>query len=160
MRHACCHPEAPHKKLRIPEWYVSSLMMDRALDAVVRRVKTLDRSHDIRYLAGYSLDAKTIDIDRHLPKVFKYRGRDIEVDCYLILHAHQIATRAEQAAICAENISWHDDDLLRRMQQAIDRGEAPRGLGGRGLRDKIGSELARIAATRPKHPPAGKDKRR
>ena len=35
-----CHPEAPHKKLRVPEWYISSLMLDRALDAVVRRVKT------------------------------------------------------------------------------------------------------------------------
>jgi predicted metal-dependent RNase len=51
-----CHPEAPHKKLRMPEWYVSSLMMDRALDAIVRRVKHLDREHDIPYLAGYSLD--------------------------------------------------------------------------------------------------------
>ena len=34
-----CHPTAPHKKLRLPEWYVSSLMMDRALDAICRRVK-------------------------------------------------------------------------------------------------------------------------
>jgi len=63
-----CHPEAPHKKLRIPEWYVSSLMMDRALDAVVRRVKHLDREHDIPYLAGYSLDGNTIYIDRHMPR--------------------------------------------------------------------------------------------
>ena len=30
-----CHPTAPHKKLRLPEWYVSSLMMDRALDAIL-----------------------------------------------------------------------------------------------------------------------------
>jgi hypothetical protein len=22
-----CHPEAPHKKLRMPEWYLSTLMM-------------------------------------------------------------------------------------------------------------------------------------
>src|SRR5262245_30470369 len=29
-----CHPQAPHRKLRIPEWYVSSLMLDRALDAI------------------------------------------------------------------------------------------------------------------------------
>ena len=35
-----CHPEAPHKKLRVPEWYVSSLMLDRALDAIVRRVRS------------------------------------------------------------------------------------------------------------------------
>jgi len=31
-----CHPAAPHKKLRIPDWYVSSLMLDRALDAILR----------------------------------------------------------------------------------------------------------------------------
>ena len=55
-----CHPNTPHKKLRIPEWYVSSLMMDRALDAIVRRAKEINRQHDIPYLAGYSIDGKTI----------------------------------------------------------------------------------------------------
>ena len=40
------HPTAPHKKLKLPEWYVSDLMLDRALDAILRRVK-LDRRHDI-----------------------------------------------------------------------------------------------------------------
>src|SRR6202030_1367128 len=45
-----CHPTAPHKKLRMPNWYVSSLMMDRALDAVARKVKKLDRKHDIPYV--------------------------------------------------------------------------------------------------------------
>src|SRR6516165_7240998 len=81
-----CHMEAPHKKLRLPEWYVSSLMMDRALDAVVRRVKNFDRDHDIPYLAGYSRDGKTIYIDRHMPPSFRYRGRDIDTDRFLILH--------------------------------------------------------------------------
>jgi hypothetical protein len=110
-----CHPTAPHTKLKLPEWYVSSLMMDRALDAIMRRVKKLDRKHDIPYLAGYSLDGKTIYIDRHMPNSFKFRGRTIETDRFLILHeevektlidqlglhylhAHQIATRAEDAA--------------------------------------------------------------
>ena len=116
MPSASCHPHAPHRKLHAPDWFVSSLMMDRALDAVLRRVRKLDRSHDVPYLAGYSRDGKTIYIDRHLPKSFRYRGRDIEVDRYLILHeevektlidqldlhylhAHQIATRAEEAAV-------------------------------------------------------------
>ena len=111
-----CHPNTPHRKLGIPEWFVSNLMMDRALDAVVRRAKTLDRKHDIPYLAGYSKDGKTIYIDRHMPSSFRYDGRDINTDRYLILHeevektlidqlnlhylhAHQIATRAEQAAV-------------------------------------------------------------
>src|SRR5579863_8762622 len=122
-----CHPTAPHKKLRLPEWYVSSLMMHRALDAICRRVKNLDRDHDIPYLAGYSLDGKTIYIDRHLPRTFTYKGRAIEVDRYLILHeevektlidqlhlhyqhAHQIATRAEEAAIRADRVSWRAYD--------------------------------------------------
>src|SRR3984893_13569360 len=129
-----CHPTAPHKRLRLPEWYVSSLMMDRALDAVVRRVKKLDRAHDVPYLAGYSLDGKTIYIDRHMPRSFKLRGRSVETDRFLILHeevekslidqlelhylhAHQIATRAEEAAVRAAGIKWRDYD--RFMQKYV-----------------------------------------
>jgi hypothetical protein len=131
-----CHPEAPHRKLRIPECYVSGLMMDRALDAIVRRVKKFDRQHDIPYLAGYSQDGKTIYIDRHMPKSFKFRGRVIDTDRYLMLHeevektlidqlglhyvhAHQIATRAEQAAVRAARVSWRAYD--RFMQKYVKR---------------------------------------
>jgi hypothetical protein len=129
-----CHPKTPHKKLQLPEWYVSNLMMDRALDAVMRRAKKIDRNHDVPYLAGYSNDGKTIYIDRHMPRVWKYRRREINTDRYLILHeevektlidqlglhylhAHQIATRAEQAAIRAAGISWRDYD--RYMQKYV-----------------------------------------
>ena len=131
-----CHPQAPHKKLKIPEWYVSSLMLDRALDAIERRVKKLDRAHDIPYLAGYSRDGKTIYIDRHMPRTMKYRGREIDTDRFLILHeevektlidqlnlhylhAHQIATRAEEAAVRAAGILWRDYD--RFMQKYVKR---------------------------------------
>jgi hypothetical protein len=131
-----CHPNTPHKKLKIPEWYVSALMMDRALDAVVRRAKTIDRKHDIPYLAGYSQDGKTIYIDRHMPKTMKYAGREIDTDRYLILHeevektlidqldlhylhAHQIASRAEQAAVRAAGVRWRDYD--RFMQKYVKR---------------------------------------
>ncbi len=129
-----CHPQAPHKKLRIPEWYVSSLMLDRALDAIMRRVKKLDRAHDIPYLAGYSQDGKTIYIDRHMPRTMKFRRREIDTDRFLILHeevektlidqlglhylhAHQIATRAEEAAVRAAGIGWRDYD--RFMQKHV-----------------------------------------
>ena len=131
-----CHPDTPHKKLRIPEWYISDLMMDRALDAVVRRAKTIDRRHDIPYLAGYSRDGKVIYIDRHMPKTMRYAGREINTDRYLILHeevektlidqlglhylhAHQIASRAEQAAVRAAGIRWRDYD--RFMQKYVKR---------------------------------------
>jgi hypothetical protein len=129
-----CHPHTPHKKLKMPEWYVSSLMMDRALDAVVRRAKKINRSYDIPYLAGYSNDGKTIYIDRHMPKTMTYDGREINTDRYLILHeevektlidqlnlhylhAHQIASRAEQAAVRAAGIRWRDYD--RFMQDNV-----------------------------------------
>ena len=129
-----CHPRAAHTKLRIPDWYVSSLMLDRALDAILRRVKKLDRTHDVPYLAGYSQDGKTIYIDRHLPRTMAYKGRQVEVDRYLImheevektlidqlglhyLHAHQIATRAEEAAVRADGILWRDYD--RFMQKYV-----------------------------------------
>jgi hypothetical protein len=131
-----CHPTAPHKKLRLPEWYVSSLMMDRALDAIARRAKRLDRKHDIPYLAGYSEDGKTIYIDRHMPTSFRYQGREVNTDRFLILHeevektlidqlglhylhAHQIATRVEQAAVRCAGIGWHAYD--RFMQKYVKR---------------------------------------
>jgi len=129
-----CHPTAPHKKLRLPEWYVSSLMMDRALDAVTRRAKRLDRNYDIPYLAGYSQNGKTIYIDRHMPTSFRYRGREVNTDRFLILHeevektlidqlglhylhAHQIATRVEQAAVRCAGVQWHAYD--RFMQKYV-----------------------------------------
>jgi hypothetical protein len=132
-----CHPNAPHVKLKAHDWYVSSLMLDRALDAILRRVKNLDREHDIPYLAGYSQDGKTIYIDRHLPKSFTFRGRTVDVDRFLILHeevektlidqlglhymhAHQIATRAEEAAVHAQKITWAAyDRFMQKYVKAI-----------------------------------------
>jgi hypothetical protein len=159
-----CHPTAPHEKLRLPEWYVSSLMMDRALDAVVRRVKRLDRRHDIPYLAGYSLDGKTIYIDRHMPKSFKFRGREIETDRFLILHeevektlidqlglhylhAHQIATRAEEAAVRAAGVDWRAYDQF--MQKYVKRigderlNKVPKDLDLKPYRDEHDNDLLR-----------------
>jgi len=173
-----CHPTAPHKKLKLPEWYVSNLMLDRALDAIVRRVKTLDRRHDIPYLAGYSEDGKTIYIDRHMPRSFKFRGRAVDTDRFLILHeevektlidqlglhylhAHQIATRAEQAAVRAAGISWHDYD--RFMQQYVKRigderlTKVPDDLDTKPYRDEHDDDLLRrmLASVEKGHAPKG-----
>jgi hypothetical protein len=176
-----CHLTAPHKKLRVPEWYVSGLMMERALDAVVRRVKNLDRDHDIPYLAGYSRDGKTIYIDRHMPKSFRFRGRVIETDRFLILHeevektlidqlnlhylhAHQIATRAEQAAVRAAGVNWRDYD--RFMQKYVKKlgderlTRVPADLDEKPYRDEHDYDLLRrmeacIAGEKPKKLPAG-----
>ena len=174
-----CHPTAPHKKLRLPEWYVSSLMMDRALDAICRRVKKLDRSHDIPYLAGYSLDGKTIYIDRHMPQFLNFRGRKIDTDRFLILHeevektlidqlglhyqhAHQIAARAEEAAVRADGVSWRAYD--RFMQTYVKEmgderlSKLPDDLDLKPYRDEHDFDLLRrmaAAAAAPDHPAHG-----
>ena len=71
-----------------------------------------------------------------MPRSFKFRGRAIETDRFLILHeevektlidqlglhylhAHQIATRAEQAAVRAAGVTWRDYD--RFMQKYVKR---------------------------------------
>src|SRR2546423_14951801 len=66
-----CHPHTPHKKLRIPEWFISDLMMDRALDAIVRRAKTIDPRHDIPYLARYRRHGQIIYIDPDMPPTMR-----------------------------------------------------------------------------------------
>jgi hypothetical protein len=128
-----CHPESPHQKLGVPNWFVSSLMMGRALDAIMRRVRKIDRAHDIPYLAGYSRNGKTIYIDRHMPRSLKSKGLEVDTDRFLILHeevektlidrldlhylhAHQIALRVE-AAVRAAGIAWRDYD--RFMQKYV-----------------------------------------
>ncbi len=158
------HPTAPHKKLRLPEWYVSSLMMDRALDAICRRVKKFDRKHDIPYLAGYSLDGKTIYIDRHMPRSFKFRGHIIDTDRFLVLHeevektlidqlglhylhAHQIATRAEEAAVRAAGVEWraYDQFMQKHVKSIGDERlkKVPKDLDLKPYRDEHDDDLLR-----------------
>jgi len=175
-----CHPTAPHQKLRLPEWYVSSLMMDRALDAICRRVKTLDRKHDIPYLAGYSKDGKTIYIDRHMPRTMSHKGREIDTDRFLILHeevektlidqlnlhylhAHQIATRAEEAAVRAAGLGWREYDGF--MQKYVKRigderlNKIPADLDLKPYRDEHDFDLPKRMndAVEKGHTPAGID---
>ena len=155
------------KKLRVPEWYLSSFMMDRALDAVVRQIGKLDRRYDIPYLAGYSRNGKTIYIDRHMPKWFTFRGRRINTDRFLILHeavektlidhlglrylyAHQIATRTEQAAVRASGVTWQAyDQFMRKFVKRIGDeglGRVPRDLDLKPYQDEHDEALLRRMA--------------
>jgi hypothetical protein len=93
--------------------------------ALGRRISHIDRRYDIPYLAGYSKDGHTVYIDRHMPKSFVFRKRRVLTDRFLAtheiiekalldqlrlhyLHAHQIALRAEQAAVRAAGVDWRD----------------------------------------------------
>ena len=111
--HHACHRD---------DTLLSNNMLVLATRAILSRVR-LDRGWDIPYLAGYSLDGKTIYIDRHLPRTYHSHGRAVRVDPFLILHesvekalvdklglhyqhAHQIALRAEKASVAAAKLSW------------------------------------------------------
>jgi hypothetical protein len=100
---------------------VEAVLAKPEVKKLLKRRKQVDRSYDIPYLAGYSQDGSTIYIDRHLPKSFEYRGREIPIDQFLILHeetekalidalrwtyakAHDYATRREEMAVEDENI--------------------------------------------------------
>src|SRR5579864_2175823 len=132
------HYKKRKRKLKIArwptkDWLVSHLMLSLALENILKKVK-INRKYDIPYLSGYSRDGKTIYIDRHMPKIFNYKGRKIRTDRYLVLHetiekilidrlklhyqfAHQIALRAEQASVRSDKISWHAYDKF--MQKYI-----------------------------------------
>ena len=115
-------PTQKKNKSHLPEWVIGKVMMTHALNSIRARVH-LERSYDIPYLAGYSLDGHTIFIDRHMPKSFVYRGSRVFTDRFLIVHeaveksliqllgmhyltSHQIALHAEQAAVRAEGVKW------------------------------------------------------
>jgi len=87
----------------------------------------LDDSYDIPYLAGYSLDGKTIYVDRHLPELIHYkkgqRIREYNPRYFLTIHesvekalidafgwkyehAHDIATAAERRAVIEAGLEW------------------------------------------------------
>jgi hypothetical protein len=163
----CCHPISAHERLGVPDTYVSSLMLDRALDAILRRVGSYDRDHDVPYLAGYSLDGKTIYIDRHLPEtVDRYLILHEEVEKTLIdrlglhyQHAHQIATRAEEAAVRADGISWraYDRFMQKFVKQVGDErlSKLPPDLDLKPYRDEHDYDLMRrmkTAMADPSHP--------
>ena len=117
---------------------VSAEMLERAVKDILART-TLDRTHDIPYLAGYSRDGKTIYIDRHLPESFESKGKAVFTDKFLVLHealekavidtlglryqhAHQLALREEEAAVRAFGVSWREYSAFmdRYIKEAAD----------------------------------------
>jgi hypothetical protein len=91
--------------------------------AMRRRVRVVNHSYDIPYIAGYSVDGHTVFIDRHLPRSFRWLMKTVRVEPFLLiheivekalldelrlhyLHAHQIAVRTERDAVKAAGVSW------------------------------------------------------
>src|SRR5947209_4264096 len=91
---------------------ISDDVMADVVRALRRRVHKVDRSYDVPYIGGYSTDARTVYIDRHLPATFTHWMKRVRVEPFLVtheivekalidelrlhyLHAHQIAVRTE-----------------------------------------------------------------
>jgi hypothetical protein len=137
------HQTLSHCKLRGPDWALSPLMLDRALEVIGKRHEVI-RDFHVPYLAGYSEDGKVIYIDRDLPPAFQNTiGDKILVDRYLMLHesvekglidsmhlhyqhAHQIALRIEMQAVEADGIAWTEYDAF--MQEWIKEAEESHSL--------------------------------
>jgi hypothetical protein len=113
---------------------ISEAALADVVTALLRRVGKIERRYDIPYIAGYSRDGSTVYIDRHKPRSFAYRGRRVQIDRFLIthevvekalldglhlhyLHAHQIALRIEQAAVCAAGISWREYNRFTKAHE-------------------------------------------
>jgi hypothetical protein len=118
---------------------ISDKVMNDVVRALRRRVREVDHSYDIPYIAGYSVDAKTIYIDRHLPRTFRsWTLKRVMVAPFIVtheivekalldelklhyLHAHQVAVRTERAAVEAAGVSWTTyEGFMKKHEKAIE----------------------------------------
>jgi hypothetical protein len=107
--------------LKIHSSRVKRMLNDRRFKrrmAMASRVR-VDRSYDVPYVAGYSDDAKTVYIDRHLKT--KMDSMDVErlivthelvekalLDLFNITYqqAHHIATYVEHERVVKSGVNW------------------------------------------------------
>ena len=117
---------------------ISDDVMNDVVKALRRRVKKVDHSYDVPYIAGYSTDARTVYIDRHLPRSFRSWTSRVYVTPFLLtheivekalldelglhyLHAHQIAIRSERAAVEAAGVSWTTyESFMKKHEKNIE----------------------------------------
>src|SRR3954469_270406 len=114
-------------------------VMRDVVKALRRRVRVVNCSYDIPYIAGYSVDGHTVFIDRHLPRTFRWLMKAVAVEPFLLtheivekslldelrlhyLHAHQIALRAERDAVRAAGVSWQAyQRFIKKHERAIEQ---------------------------------------
>src|ERR1700704_137801 len=111
------------RELRHKSEDIDDLVLLDVVKALRRRVRKTSHAYDVPYIAGYSTDGKTVFIDRHLPRSFRWLLKIVRVEPFLLtheivekalldelglhyLHAHEIALRAERDAVKAAGVSW------------------------------------------------------
>jgi hypothetical protein len=115
---------------------IEDVVLTDVVKALLRRIK-INHEYDIPYIAGYSVDARTVFIDRHLPRQFQWLMKKVRVAPFLAtheivektlldelrlhyLHAHQIALRAERDAVKAAGVSWWAyQRFMKKHEKAI-----------------------------------------
>ena len=147
---------------------ISDQVMNDVVKALRKRVRSVDHSYDVPYIAGYSKDGRTIYIDRHLPRSFRSWTSRVYVAPFLVaheivekalideldlhyLHAHQIGLRTERAAVEAAGISWRAyEGFMKKYEKPIQEEKlerVPRDLDLRPYRDlKDFSVLQKLVA--------------
>jgi hypothetical protein len=126
------------KELRHKSEDIDDAVLLDVVKALRRRVQRVSHDYDIPYIAGYSVDGKTIFIDRHLPRTIRWLVKTVRVEPFLLtqeivekalldelrlhyLHAHQIATRAERDAVKAAGVSWWAyQSFMKRHEKQIE----------------------------------------
>src|SRR5215211_3626119 len=73
-------------EVRVRAEDISDEVMSDVVKALRRRVRKVDHSYDIPYVAGYSVDARTVYIDRHLPRSFRSWTKRVYVTPFLLTH--------------------------------------------------------------------------
>lgn len=78
-------------------------LLDDRIQKELKKSITIDRNHDVPYVAGYSEDGKTIYIDRH----FNHILNGINVEPYVIFHE-----RIEKALLHIFNMHYQEAHAL------------------------------------------------
>jgi hypothetical protein len=125
------------RELRHKSEDIDDLVLLDVVKALGRRVRKITRAYDIP-CAGYSEDGKTVFIDRHLPRSFRWLLKTVRVEPFLLtheivekalldelrlhyLHAHQIAVRAERDAVKAAGVSWRAyQSFMKKHEKPIE----------------------------------------
>lgn len=128
-----------HNGVKLGDREVDEALANPVVRKALAGTRRVDRTWDIPYLGGYSVDGRTIYLDRHLPGLFKIRpGKATSLTPYLMLHeevekalidelkmtyahAHEVATRAEERAVRSAGI---DVDWYRKTLKPMIKGDA------------------------------------
>ena len=156
------------KELRHKSEDIDDLVLLDVVKALRRRVRRVSHDYDIPYIAGYSVDGKTIFIDRHLPRTIRWLLKTVRVEPFLLtheivekalldelrlhyLHAHQIAMRAERDAVKAAGVSWWAyQSFMKKHEKQIEEeklARIPRTLDLTPYRDEKGFRALGAAGT-------------